>query len=203
MSDSTPKPRWLTRTKILAFGMALVAAGYFVPIYQIAESVFGKQETAELFAWLMSAKEKQEAIDAGVTNEVPVVEPDPVVVRDAIDIARVNQHGKNRVDYSRMEVHPLLDFARVEGSNLRFNNRIPSSWWADQSNHLKFPRLHIAWADGGGYYGGHFDWLRSGQQLKTLNNTVNGYMGRRATGTLYFWIVSNDGKHRTNIIEVQ
>ena len=205
----TTKPVILTRTKILAFGLALYAAGLFTPIYQIAETVWGKEGAAQIFDWILYSKEAQEQIEATPPSQNPespynpanqAPKPEPVI--DAIDITKITQHGRNRVDYSRMIVHPLLKSASVRGSNIQYNNDLPSNWWASSTDHMKFVRMHIVWQDGAGYYGGHFDWCRPGQKDKTLHNTKNGYMGKNSNGPFWFFMVSNDGKHRTNIVRV-
>ena len=75
----TLKPTWLTRAKILAFGLALYTAGLFTPIYQTAERSFGVEETAELFRWILAAKDE-------VENPTKPVDPTPVVAPDDGDI---------------------------------------------------------------------------------------------------------------------
>lgn len=202
----TSKPTWLTRPRILAFGLALVAAGLFQPIYQVAEQTFGKEQTAELFRWILAAKEETEAgTNAPPVNPTPVQDStvkDSLTV-DAIDLRRVNQHGKNRVDYSRMQTVDLLRFADIDDRNhVRYNNDLPSSWWRGSSP-TQLVRMHVFWPDGGGYYGGHFDWCRQGQTYKTLDNIPKGYLGRVPPrgSPMYFVLISNDGRYRTQVVQ--
>jgi hypothetical protein len=199
----TLKPKWLTRPKILAFGLALVAAGYFAPIYKIAEQTFGVAETTELFKWILAAKEETEAS----TNAPPVIvtpdapQPTQPAIVDDLDISNVKQVGSNN-GLPRLTSIPALhtiNSARVEGSNVRLSYNVPSSYWSSQSDHMKFARGWVFWQDGGQVYGAHYDWYRPGQTVKTLGNLYNGYVTRRPVGRLYFALIANDQSARTNV----
>lgn len=204
----TAKPASLSRSKILAFGLALVAAGLFTPIYQTAESVFGVEETKSIFAWILSAKEAQEAVESN-TNAPPVVVP-PVVpdqpeqpaLVDDLDISNaieVCSNSANNVGAQRAKITHAIDSIRWDGNYIYFKNTMPQSWRnRSKAKEQGFMRNYAAWQEGGQVYMGHFDWSDKHTKKET-KNISNGYLTRRPVGKVYFFIVSNDGRERTNV----
>lgn len=133
-------------------------------------------------------------------NEAKGVKSEP------IDIVLVDQHAKNRVDYSRLVMEERLQYANLEGSGVRLKYNLPRSWWNGftKPKHMKFTRMHVAWKDGDRYFGGHFDWLGWDQWFKTIENIGKGYLGGRRPppgAAAYFWLVDNNAKFRTNIVQ--
>jgi hypothetical protein len=198
-------PAWLDRKTKLRIGLQLIADNLFQPVYQSVEKVVGTAKADELLAWAMSEKAKQEDAEANpptVPNKP--AEPPEVAIVDAIDITKVTQANKNRVDYNKAQVVNILRFADLDDKvHVRFNNDAPSSWWASTTDHMKFVRLQTFWPDGSGYFGGHIDWVRPGQSYKTLNNIGKNYLGKQPPrgSPMYFMLVSNDGKWRSNIVK--
>lgn len=202
----TLKPAWLTRPKILAFGLALVAAGLFTPIYQTAEEVWGVDKTAELFKWILSAKDEVENPKQPPVSP-PVVEDSTIkdsLTVDELDISKgvvqvCSNTGNNLRGLESIPALHTMTSARVEGSNVRVAYNVPSSYWASSTEATKFARGFVFWKEGDTIYASHYDWFRPGQTVKTLGNLYNGYVTRRPVGTLYFALISNDAKARTNI----
>jgi hypothetical protein len=198
-------PTWLDRKTKLRIGLQLIADKLFQPVYQSVEKVVGTAKADELLAWAMSEKAKQENAEANPPKP-PIEKPpatEPATI-DAIDLSRVTQASKNRVDYNKAQVVNILRFADVDDkAHVRFNNDAPGSWWASSTDHMKFVRLQTFWPDGAGYYGGHIDWVRQGQTYKTLNNIPKNYLGKQPPkgSPMYFMLVSNDGKWRSNIVQ--
>lgn len=62
-------------------------------------------------------------------------------------------------------------------------------------------RSYIFWLEGSQVYGGQYDWLRPGQNAKTINNVNAGYLGRRPARGAQVWFanVKVDGRERTNV----
>lgn len=200
------KPAWLTRKIVLQIALAVIAAGLFGPLYTVVEQTIGKDRAAELLQWGISAKDETEA---AVTNApvptpptVPEVPPVPVSV-DELDISGAIQvcsnPANNLRNLSAIPANHRMISAQVQGSNVRVAYDIPSSYWSSTSDHLGFARGFVFWQDGGQVYASHYDWFKPGQTVKTLGNLYNGYVTRKPTGTLYFALISNDGKQRTNV----
>jgi hypothetical protein len=199
----TAKPD-IDRSDILRFGLALVAKGLFDPIYQTAEGVWGKDKTAELFAWVLSAKQKQEEVEA---NPPPLGNDEPInippVVADDLDISNVVEASSgNIITEQRIPITHELKSARIQGGNEVIQNDLPSSYWSDRSNHMKFCRCYCYWrGTDGRVYGGHFDWLRPGQSFKTISNVTVSYfrIKPQAGARLYFSFVANNQSGRTQV----
>jgi hypothetical protein len=137
------------------------------------------------------------------TNEIPDALPTPVT--EPIDVSKIRQN-KNVVDYSKMEVVPILDSAEIDTRNhVRFSPMPPRDWWADKiGNEFTFPRMHAAYQIAGQWFGGHFEWMGPNQSgYKTLDNLGNGYVGPKPPkgSTIYFFWVDNAAQRRTNVVK--
>lgn len=132
----------------------------------------------------------------GGQGEIPT--PDG---KDAVNISRVEWVSPNKIDLSKALITLEMKSARIEGSNVRVDYKPPASWWKSDTDAMKFPRGIIAWESGGKVIVGHFDWFKKGQTVKTLGNVTNGYLKARPSvgQPIYFLIVSNDGRERTNV----
>ncbi len=192
----------ITKAETLKFALALIAAGLFPAIHDVAVNTWGESRTKELVEWAIQAQAKYEGEVANPEQQPPIDEP---ATLDAIDAAKVTMIGKNRIGITGARVIPgSMKGAKLEGGNVRYDLALPASWWIDRSNPLKGPRLHIYWPSAGGYVGGHYEWTSfPGQSVKTLKNIPNGYMGAQppAGSVVYFCTISHDGKERTPIIE--
>lgn len=127
------------------------------------------------------------------------------VVKEPIDLLKVVQTGKNPVDYSRMVMEDVLDFANLEGGGVRSRATLSSAYWGGNDSKMGgLGRYHCFWMDGNQLFGGHFDWVRKGgQPFKTTEKIASGYLGKvpPAGSTMYFCMISNDGKRRTDVVE--
>ncbi len=161
-------------------------------VVSIAERSFETQERAEQFIEfaMQRVKEFEDKEAEGVAKE-------------PIDITKVSQLNKNRVDYSRMVMEDRLDFGNLDGKFARFRFDLPGYFWGGGPMG-GLARVHIFWLEGDVVYGGHFEWMRvGGQTTKEIKNIVDNYMGRVPPNgaTVYFCIISSDAKRRTDVVE--
>lgn len=130
------------------------------------------------------------------------VEPSPVPTNgDAIDISRLEiLQNKHKVNLASIPVTKTLKKASMSNGHVDTSRGI-TGWGGSYGEGLA--RGHIYWLDGGKLVGGHFDWYGEGQTHKTLKNIPGGYLGRKpsAGARVYFCIVSNDAKQRTNLVD--
>lgn len=124
---------------------------------------------------------------------------------DAIDLSRlkVEQGPKNRIgNLATIPVTKKLNKASIGGGKLVTTAPGISGWGG--SIGVGLARHHIGWMlDAETFFHAHFDWQGDGQTVKTLNNVFAGYTGKKPSSgqRVYFCIVKNDGKERTNIVD--
>ena len=204
----TAKPVILTRTKILAFGLALYTAGLFTPIYQIAETVWGKEGAAQIFDWLLYAKETQEQVES---NPQPPINEDqtdtsPPQSVDAIDITGSTLFGphKNK-DPSKAKISDTLTSVRIRGDGIVMDYK--TSGWPNNDSGVGANidgRVYVYWQQGGKLVGGHFDWKRPNTKDREFKNIRNGYLDGNQPpkgATLWFVLMTNKADRRTNVVK--
>jgi len=199
----TTKPPSLSRTKILAFGLALYAAGLFTPIYQIAESVWGKEETAQIFSWILSAKEKQEAVEANQQPPPVVVTPEPpVVVNDSEAFFRSLKWLRTDVNGANAKVTKQLKSVRVVSRDRMTMDAEPLNGWANRGD--LYGVIAMAVNRGGRWEGGKFDQVRISTKDRDFKN-ICGYLAvcPQSGEAVRFWLISYDGRQASNYLETR
>lgn len=171
------------------------------------DSVFANSERfQEVLAYVRQRVEEWEAANGEFSPVAPPPKPVEPVSLDAIDAAKIQMIGKNKITIVNSRIIPdALKGAEIKGANVNYEGlKLPAKWWQVQSDPLKGPRLHIYWPQGDGFVGGHYEWTKfPGQSSKTLKNIKNGYLGQRPSvgSDVYFCTISHDKSERTPIVK--
>jgi len=147
----------------------------------------------------------------GGAKPIAEVAPPDIVVTppsssiDDIDVSKAKLTGAHRgTNPAKAQPTRLLKSVRISGTeSIRFEHEILG--WPDNSpvGENIDGRCYIYWRDGDALTGGQFDWKRpasNGVSVKDTKNLHNGYLPTPAVGAvLWFCLVSNDGRERTNV----
>ena len=146
-----------------------------------------------------SAKADSTASTASTTSTEPASAPAPSFEGDELNVSSARSLGTHsgirpqdaRVTRAMYSANKEGDVVRMDFDTLNW----PKDGQLDG-------RVCMYWKDGGEVIGGHFDWHKVGQTVKTLENINGGYLGgkRPAKGSpIWFCIINNAGTERTNM----
>lgn len=124
---------------------------------------------------------------------------------DVIPVSEITIIGNNKKDPKKAAVTRKLHSASISGNKISFKTD-PLNWPTQTGNNGKTTDggLVLIWRDGDGYIGGWFDHHGVNQTVKGLENITGGYIDKRQPqkgAKCYIYLISYDGKQRTNIVE--
>lgn len=133
--------------------------------------------------------------------------PTPAVDgRDQLDISGAKSLGTHAgISAQNAAITRTLYAASKEGDNVSLSFE-PLNWPTQGGGKKVDGGVWLFWVEGSQVVGGLFDFHGVGQTSKTLENVYGGYLSGKkpAKGqTIYFALVSLDGKQRTNVAQSQ
>jgi hypothetical protein len=129
--------------------------------------------------------------DSNNNNDVPVI-------ADDLDISQAVTLGQHKIPAQNAALTRQMHHANKHGGHVSMS--FDTLNWPSRA--AIDGGVYIYWQEGSRVVGGLFDFHRTGQTHKTLENIYGGYLSGKqpSRGTaVYFCIVSSDGSERTSV----